>query len=578
MKYLKFIAGAMLLSLAACTDNDEPAAGGDTGGTGSTTGFYSKISIAMPPSSRSGHTNEGEEVGKDVENNVGSILVVIAKEDATDKSYKFVTFALNDAPITGDTNKNSHTIVFQDKEALFGEAGNEVCVFAYCNPTDEIRTKIAGTLDAATGLYTGGLEQGDTFTGEVCTAGKDTWKENSFLMTSVAVHKVTLGSEEVLKTYNSPSNPFQLGQVKVIRTASRFDFRDASADLEEYQNLGEDATAPALTYPVYDPALAAKPKVADIKLANVALFNLADKFHYLPHVLLNGTGNPVVSPAKDDASAHFMTALEYPNLVVSPAAQTYSFVIPGAETGKPVIDPLDRAAAGLEWTSLDALIGGTEDNDNDWNAGESASDSRKGYHIWRYATENTFASGVTPAINEMTGLVFEAEIKPVDGFGNVSEDGNYSDMYLYGGILYANTKQIYEAAVKSPSTNLANAFYAGFDVETDKESGAFVSATPKSDVDLENLKFTVYKPDPARNNKYFCYYFYFNVHDNDNNPTAVGDMEYATVRNNIYKIAVKNITGFGKFTPDDPSEWNVYFQVEVEVLNWVVRVNDGIEF
>ena len=79
MKYLKFIAGAMLLSLAACTDNDEPAAGGDTGGTGSTTGFYSKISIAMPPSSRSGHTNEGEEVGKDVENNVGSILFVISK-------------------------------------------------------------------------------------------------------------------------------------------------------------------------------------------------------------------------------------------------------------------------------------------------------------------------------------------------------------------------------------------------------------------------------------------------------------------------------------------------------------------
>lgn len=178
MKYLKFIAGAMLLSMSACSDNDEPAGGNTGGGTAdNTAGFYSTISISMPPSSRASRADNkfvGEEVGQDVENKVGSILVVVAKEDATvDGGYKFVTFALNDAPITGTTN-NTHTIVFQDKEALFNEAGNEVCIFAYCNPTDEIRNKIAGTINAATGKYEGGLSAGDAFTEEICTAGADT--------------------------------------------------------------------------------------------------------------------------------------------------------------------------------------------------------------------------------------------------------------------------------------------------------------------------------------------------------------------------------------------------------------------
>lgn len=579
MKYLKFIAGAMLLSMSACSDNDEPAGGNTGGGTAdNTAGFYSTISISMPPSSRASRADNkfvGEEVGQDVENKVGSILVVVAKEDATvEGGYKFVTFALNDAPITG-TNNNTHTIVFQDKEALFNEAGNDVCIFAYCNPTDEIRTKIAGTINAATGKYEGGLSTDDAFTEEICTAGADTWRDNAFLMTSVAVHKVQLGDEATLKTYNTPGNPFPLGKVKVIRTASRFDFRDASVDLDEYKDLPEGETAPALTYPVYDPNLTPKKKVADITLSSVALFNLADKFYYLPHSLMNGTGNPVVSAGPDDNATHFMTALEFPNLVVSPASQSYSYGIPQV-SGVPTINPLDRAAAGLDWKDLAELIGGTEDKDNDWNTGEGAQDNRKGYHIWRYATENTFAKGYTPAVTEMTGLVFEAEIKPATDFGNVV-DGAYSDMYLYGGILYANTKQIYEAAQLSPSTNLANAFNAGFDVTLD-ESGAFVSATPKEGVDLANLKFTVYKPDPNRGNKYFCYYFYFNQHDADNDPTMVSDMEYATVRNNVYKIAVKKITGFGTFTPPDPKDWDVYFQVDVEVLNWVVRVNDGIEF
>lgn len=65
-------------------------------------------------------------------------------------------------------------------------------------------------------------------------------------------------------------------------------------------------------------------------------------------------------------------------------------------------------------------------------------------------------------------------------------------------------------------------------------------------------------------------------------------MEFAVVRNNVYKMAVTKINRLGHprlsendpdpVDPDDPNETgNVYISVSVEVLPWVVRVND-IEF
>ena len=65
-------------------------------------------------------------------------------------------------------------------------------------------------------------------------------------------------------------------------------------------------------------------------------------------------------------------------------------------------------------------------------------------------------------------------------------------------------------------------------------------------------------------------------------------MEYAVVRNNVYKLAVTNISKFGhpekgEGDPDDggsereDEEEKHYFQVSVKVLPWTVRVND-IEF
>ena len=71
----------------------------------------------------------------------------------------------------------------------------------------------------------------------------------------------------------------------------------------------------------------------------------------------------------------------------------------------------------------------------------------------------------------------------------------------------------------------------------------------------------------------------------------MGNMEFAVVRNNVYKLCVDKIAKFGHPDPKDPKNpdpdpedptdpdesLNYYFNVTVKVLPWVVRVNH-IEF
>ena len=68
----------------------------------------------------------------------------------------------------------------------------------------------------------------------------------------------------------------------------------------------------------------------------------------------------------------------------------------------------------------------------------------------------------------------------------------------------------------------------------------------------------------------------------------MGPMEFAVVRNNVYKLAVTGINKLGHprisdndpdpINPDDPDEsGDVYLTLSVEVLPWTVRINN-IEF
>ena len=62
-------------------------------------------------------------------------------------------------------------------------------------------------------------------------------------------------------------------------------------------------------------------------------------------------------------------------------------------------------------------------------------------------------------------------------------------------------------------------------------------------------------------------------------------MEFGTVRNNIYKLAINSVSRFGHTdnpdddddpdTPDTPDEDpKTYFKVSCRVLPWMVRINN----
>ena len=78
-----------------------------------------------------------------------------------------------------------------------------------------------------------------------------------------------------------------------------------------------------------------------------------------------------------------------------------------------------------------------------------------------------------------------------------------------------------------------------------------------------------------------CYYPYWIRHANNNNPTVMGIMEFDIVRNNIYDMTVKGISGLGlagseRPVPEPVESKDLKIAVMIFVKDWVVRSNAGI--
>lgn len=137
-------------------------------------------------------------------------------------------------------------------------------------------------------------------------------------------------------------------------------------------------------------------------------------------------------------------------------------------------------------------------------------------------------------------------------------------------------------------------YTTGYSIEFDESSVKFKAlATSYNSPDASN--FTIYEAsfeDTAQEKGegwgYYCYYFYWNRHNDNGLNGKMGPMEFAIVRNNVYKLSVTTINRLGHprnpdndpdpFDPEQPDEDpRVYLTVDLKVLPWVVRVNN-IEF
>ena len=275
-----------------------------------------------------------------------------------------------------------------------------------------------------------------------------------------------------------------------------------------------------------------------------------------------------------------------------------------------------RVTAGSEPTATNAVVGGAEVPtnwvvDTDWSnkvagnfdaqlsdpsnwhwtslASLTTNDNYDGdYKIWCYAKENTIPGTTAQKHNVSTGVVFKGELAA----GETASDAVKTAMaageriYVFNNVLYGAWSDV-EAAAKAGTDPTLQAAYnqAATGVAADAEpTGAAAAAAG----------FTGYS---AKDGKYYNYYYYWNRHNDNLDPYNMGVMEFAVVRNNVYKLAVDKISRFGHPTPPDPSNpdpdpepdpdpvdpddpdesVNYYFNVTVKVLPWTVRINN-IEF
>ena len=234
-----------------------------------------------------------------------------------------------------------------------------------------------------------------------------------------------------------------------------------------------------------------------------------------------------------------------------------------------------EAPSSWTWTSLASL---------------TADDNYEGdYKIWCYAKENTIPGIDAQKHNVSTGVVFKAELAA----GETASDAVKTAMaagkriYVFNNVLYGAWSDVKAAAEAGTDATLQAAY---------NQAAATIAAdaTEPKGADAAAAGFTGYS---AKNGKYYNYYYYWNRHNDNLDNNVMGIMEFAVVRNNVYKLAVNSINRFGHPTPpdptnpdpdpepdpdpvdpDDPDESvNYYFNVTVKVLPWTVRINN-IEF
>ncbi len=622
---------------------------------------YMTVQVMMPsaPGSRSntvegGGSNDGVEIGKDYENNVKRMYVVLAR--STDNA--FIAFGDMSDKMKQSANKQAYTGTSEITKTQLAQFYNdqstpvdkkEVNVFIFCNPTDHLVNIISQA------------EYNDvTWYDELCQGESEIeniWNINaggSFLMSNYTIAKRLLPNTMTDWLLYNEANPFNLsginnagsssqvdnsvgGAVKVERAMARFDFKDGSPK-------GSN------TYPVVQdikPDGTPGEYIVNVQLGKMALVNMNKGFHYLRRVSDDGL---LASQELCGVEKPWFTA---PGGIGSPLVGNYVVDAWATEKAAGIKTnelknyfqyPLFQEDGSIDNTKqnnwdtylISNVLGKEDDNDDSWNTDKQHGD----YHIWRYVTENTIPGPVTNQVNGITtGIVFkgkmiatEAAVKSTDeATRRLAEVLNYTAtdlhedsyrdpiIYMFGGNLYVswpNIRKAVKAVAYDETTKTWSRshplYVAVYGTGGTGETG---DASPQ-DQDCANYKWnlwnnadkplddklkafrqaatgagiTIYQSskDDTGGWGYYCYYYYWNRHNDNGIEGEMAPMEFAVVRNNVYKLAVTNISRLGhprisdndpdNPTPETPDErGDIYLTVSVDVLPWVVRINN-IEF
>lgn len=633
-----YFASILVMSLLAGCSNDT-LTGDDSDGNSSEAkdAVYMNVTVQLPAGgvgARSetntpddgdyGTSSGGTEVGQANENNVNNILLVLASKKDEYIAHGFVgglsTVNVASKPVVSTTAAINKTklAAYYNNRALSSEE-QDIHVYVFCNPT-------LGLIEKMDGLSYGDV----TWRDEVCKvtesqegAGSNVtvWTSNSFLMSnaSMATKKIPSNLDK-WNDFSNALNPFDLsgdnggginnsGNISVERSVARFDFKDGSKGNNTYEILTA-VIDPETKKPI--------PSGMQVELVRMALVNMSKEFYYLRRVSVDGLGNT----DKDEEHVSICGVETATNYVVDTDAEF--------KTGKLIPSDLSTYFNYPLFNSQGEINDDTREQWDDYLIsdvlGKKEMDNSKEYRIWRYVTENTIPQDETNQRNGIsTGIVFKGKLLstpeleekheklydaidgsylPVaDGYTHKVGNKEYPILFMFQDKIYVGWNDevvtaarqegsgspLYGAAkIDDPSNSSPHKLYQELVKAkgTSSEQAKFAAFRKAA----TEAGFTLYQAseDEEFGNGYYFYYYYWNRHNDNGKPGTMGAMEFGVVRNNVYKLAVTEVNKLGHpritdndpdpVDPEDPDErGDVYLKVSVEVLPWVVRVNN-IEF
>lgn len=571
----------LALAAAGCSMSDDldcPPEGG-LANSGKT---YIRLSFAMPGSggtrATGGELGDGQEAGQDEENKIRSAVAFLYKGDGVnaDGGTKIAAVVeFNDLTGPADdtgTNENGHyidkvytTVEQEVPEIEFGTY--HVIVAANLSENDDTRWWTGANLTL------GNVR--DHILTKAWTPEADGSYSN-FLMTNEADAEITLSEK------NTSDNPAET-TVDVERVAARVDYKTNGT----YEITGDGTTANGT-----------------ITITGAYIVNRLDAGSYfLKRVTEGNDVNGNVTYLGDETASSGVAT----NYVIDPWTKDKT-TENASSTGLPFNVGEDQVnASGLY--ADDTYFPNGSDDPEDWDGwckeGDKVTDSDG--QEWRrvgYCLENTTASDATMK-QYNTGIVFKAKFEPT----GVKDYKPSNTFFTYDGKFYTSLTQMmgeingqadFSSYVKEQIENkgidgihtfaeslkddpvgyksyllsrtddkvydwreyLLNEL--GVD-ENDEGKGPQINQISVSD---KKTRAILYGKSGGRIRTYYkgqCYYIWWLRHSDNDDDTTNGIMEYAVVRNNIYKL---NVTGVSSLGGDIPNVEGL--RVNVSVHDWVM--------
>lgn len=417
----------------------------------------------------------------------------------------------------------------------------------------------AGTVKAKT--VTGKIPNGDDQTKEVTL-------NVAYDICSPTPNTVYVLVNDVDKTttvYGAPEQGSDVYRLLTAKTQEEYDLGTAENKKEWY--VVKDTSKPweSLNYQFDEESATAGNWY--VRIEGYALTNLSKEQNHVRHI---GDGHGISTP---------FGTLNGNNYLITPYWADKNGVTFGADgnfTGNPATTTWfynTLAAVSAESENL------TIETDGSFKNGGAAATY---YRALPTVDENsgivTGGTGTNPEVGARMAYCFEN-----------STDIDHQTHGLSTGISFV-ARMYKDESCTQPITTLYQ--YNGYNFESLKAIGeAFGANTPKKIQDLidkETASTPITKEDlEAAGIKQYsgniCYYYTTEIKhfDNGNNNT-LGNMEFAIMRNNIYSLAITNISKIGDPivdpTPETPNETKeAALKVSVKIIPWIVRYND-IEF